>query len=243
MEEEKLKKREKDLRMLAAEVAVVALAVVGLVLGLAWFASNQKVSAGGMVIGAASVNISARYSLEEGDTRTYQTLEKDTEIDMSALKRPGDSVTIYVRFKNEDNESHPVTEFGLSMGQENGFTRNDTGDTVYFLGSQIEARLEAAAFDGDTDRLLSGTWERTGKRLAAEDGTAEDTILYFAGEETVEFAPAGKSGSEIEFKIVLTFVETEVNQDVYKNFGDAPVNAGQNNEEEACTRNLYLRVG
>ena len=75
------------------------------------------------------------------------------------------------------------------------------------------------------------------------DGTAENTILYLAGEETVEFAPAGESGSEIEFKIVLTFAETGVNQDVYKNFGGAELNVGQNEAEEACTRNLYLRVG
>ena len=226
-----------------AVLVVSLLAVIPLSYG--WFAKNNKVTASGMHTQAYKSDFTVTYAIKtqtgtsEG-TPVYSYVAADVEDLFAGLKAPGDSIEIQVTVTSKAHNLYPVkiTGFGLEApSADQDAPKHEvvrSGDTTVtysrYLSTELNTQLIGITNTANTAKLKDGTlapiFLRTtnaaGKVLGVDEEASRnpgaagrvDYVSNFVKDGTISL----NKGESVTFTIKLSFVNTNYDQNIYKNF-------------------------
>ena len=202
-------------------VLVAAYAAISLNVTLGWFAENDSVSANGMNAQAYKADFEVSFNDGKGHTELGTIISENLQV-------PGDSVTFTITVKNIGVHSVDMTAMGLEAPTDAQEKPKVVGDTSYYLSSVLTAKTESVSVDG-TQKIVD-------KEVAAmplRDSTnGAGRIDFFSwinfgdGEKVITL----ESGKSMTVSVTITFVDSGVPQNEYKNFAD----------EGTCARELFF---
>ena len=206
-----------------------------------WFAKNNTVTASGMHTQAYKSDFGVAYAVKPDGATTFQTVD-DPEDLFNSIVAPGQSVEVQVTITNKRTNKYTVdfTGFGLEAPNaaqdvpkiETVTTGNSTSTYYRYLSTELTTQLisvsvtNGGSYSVDSNSgpvFLRGTTSGTqGVDLEASrhPGAAGridyiDAVTQTNGEKTKISVPVGGS---VTFTIRVSFVNTNYDQNIYKNF-------------------------
>ncbi len=205
---------------------VAAYAALSMNHTLGWFAKNETVKANGMITQAYHAKFNVEYSLDTTDEKTW--LAFTGTIPMTALKAPGDTMTVSFRVTSISSKPVTITGFGLEAPNLDQESPKFDENGAHYLSTELQTRLLALSSKELTDDTVSAR-----KYLREQGATSAGSIDYLDwvvadenGDKTIVLNPQ----DSFEFTVEFHFINRKENQNVFKNF----------HSSGKCARRVYI---
>ncbi len=185
-----------------------------------WFANNKNVNASGMQVNPLVKQVALKIAYGEFDGENWNygewvELNDSTVIDFTQFDIPNSKTRFKVQILNiSEDASIDFSEFGFQSYTDQDEKPRVVDGTRYYLGTQITVSII-----GETEQYLSEYQD--GTDLLTE---STNLILYSGNMEIL-------ANETYELEIEATFVETDLDQSNYSDFGSG---------SECCKRKLYF---
>ena len=220
--------------MVVFSVLIAAYVAVGMNPSFGWFAENKKVTANGM-------NATAYHSKFEVTFKDEKESDAKLEDLLATLKVPGQSVTFDVTIKSIGEYPVTLTGFGLEApsADEEKPVKDTDNTTDRYLSTEISTQVSAVSVTKKKNTEMETTslsFNNTlVKPLRAPDAVSAGRIDYFDwltlqdGVNEIVLT----QGESVTFKIKFTFVNSNANQNIFKNYASTEKGG-------VCSRRLFL---
>ena len=164
---------------------------------LGWFSSNDKVSANNMQVSIQGTDISVSYYYKTKTMSDFEAMTSSTQMLKGLL--PGDSVSIRVIYTNNDERDFTINAY---LDYENGYeVPIISEDKYYYLSSQLVVNETTSLLPNAIDNLYF-----TSAQIPQDISLKEFEL---------------DSGEEYTFDFTITFINLDVDQNIYQDFGSS----------------------
>ena len=209
-------------------VLIVAIVAVSPNRSFGWFSENTEANANGMSVQTEIPDIEIYYRADGASD--WIKIDLSSPIDVAgAITSPGTTATFEIKIVNKSNYDITVKELGLAAPAASEEVANANG---VYLSTELYTTLVSVKPEGSsgTGYTLDNPPALSESGVALRTGKI-DYMEYVSDSQSVTLSPEG----DVVFKISIMFLNREISQNDYKNFGK-PVNG---TPDGVCSRRLY----